>query len=188
MARNPFKDSKQKDRRDQRRVGLDVGVVTSVSPENHLVGVRPLTKTRGGETETKPTNASIVVDQQGDVNLPSSGDLVVIARFKNRKPILLGTYYTQKDEIPNSNVGDRILSNGPQTANITIKEDGSIHLDSDWGGVYAGNTHVTEDGVAVYDEGTYVKQDGVDVYDSGNSVANVGTGEITVYDDTTEIA
>lgn len=100
MTADPFQNARQESRRTQRHMGLDIGVVVGVSAANHMVAVREVTDTGERQTASPPTTAAVTTDQQGNVVLPSEGDLVVLARFRNRTPVVLGTFYAQKGEVP----------------------------------------------------------------------------------------
>lgn len=148
MSLDPFKDSRDRTRRTKRNNGLDVAVVVGTSPENHMVAIREVTSTGDVVTETKPTNAAVVVDQKGDVNLPEEGDLVVVARFKSRVPIVLGTYYTQQKQIREavaeerhigSEDGEGVFLHGPfgvvpkVSESVTGAPDGAVWYREDLG-------------------------------------------------------
>lgn len=145
MALNPFKDGRQKRKRVREQTGLDVGTVVAVSEENHMVAVVEATDTGDRRTDSNPTNASVAVNTRGDTDLPNVGEVVIMARFKARAPIVLGTYYTDKSQIPTFDVGDKILSNGSETANVTINDSGRIDINSDSdSNVYADGTNISQ--------------------------------------------
>jgi hypothetical protein len=146
MALDPFEDSRQRTNRSERQNGLDVAVVVGTSPENHMVAIREVTSTGDPITGSDPTNAAVVVDEKGDVNLPREGDLVVIARFKSRVPIVLGTYYTQQNQIRDASAqerhigsedGEGVFLHGPfgvvpkLSESVTGAPDGAVWYRSD---------------------------------------------------------
>lgn len=100
MAQNPFKDSKR--RLDRRNGDYALGVAKVVSsPDDaaHRVAIVPLTSTGRGETSTQPSSATVLVDQKGDISVPSEGDLVLFGRLKNRDHIVIGTIYSKESTI-----------------------------------------------------------------------------------------
>lgn len=107
MSLDPFKDSRDRTRRQEQQNGLDAAVVVGVSVEKHMVAIREVTSTGERVTEGRPTNAAVLVDDRGDIALPSEGDMVLVARFKGRTPIVVGTYYTQQSQIPGGADGER---------------------------------------------------------------------------------
>lgn len=148
MSLDPFKDSRERTRRSERKNGLDVAVVVGRSTDSHMVAIREVTSTGEPVTETKPANAAVTIDQKGDVNLPEEGDLVVIARFKNRTPVVLGTYYTQPKQIREaaaeerhigSEDGEGVFLHGPfgvvpkVSESVTGAPDGSVWYREDLG-------------------------------------------------------
>lgn len=100
MSFNPFEDADEKTRRTEDREGLELAtVVDAPSDANHQVAIEVMTETGFLDTATRPTNASAVVPKRGDVAVPSEGDMVLVARLKSRKPVVVGTVYDDGNEV-----------------------------------------------------------------------------------------
>lgn len=134
MAQDPFKDSRQRHRRNRGNFSLGIArVVSAPSNAGHQVAIQPVTSSGdGGETETRPSPAGVVVPVKGDISLPAVGDLVVFGRFKNRQNVVLGTIYSQQSDIREYDAAERhvgIESNegtyihGPFGVVPTVTED-----------------------------------------------------------------
>lgn len=146
MALNPFEDSRQKTRRASRQQGLDVAKVVDVDEAAHMVLIRTMTKTGAeAQTDTSPTPAIVSVDERGDVSLPSVGDTVVVARFKSRNPVVLGTYYTRERDLREYEVGERHIGS----------DDGSVFIHGRFGVV----PKVTEDPTDAPDGAIWYRDD-----------------------------
>lgn len=133
MPANPFTAAKQKTDRSERQQGLDIAVVTDVFPEDHMVSFREVTAAADPLTEGTPDKASVSVAKSGDAGLPAVGEVVVLARFKNRLPVVLGTYYTEKGDAPTFTDLERIVGVSHLDSRLHIKESGDIVVESDGG-------------------------------------------------------
>lgn len=100
MARDPFEDSKQRVEREKGSFALGIGeVVASPDDTAHQVVIQPTTKTGEDSTVTRPSPATVMVSQKGDVCVPQEGDMVVFGRFKNRQNVVLGVLYSKQSKI-----------------------------------------------------------------------------------------
>lgn len=177
MVADPFKDSRDRTARAGQRVGLDVARVVGVDETTHLVAVKPMTDTGDERTSTSQTVAAVTVDKRGDVSLPQVGDTVVMARFKNRKPIVLGAYYTQEGQIPAYDGDDHVFGNASD-GYIRIKESGEININSENGEPVLING---QDVSAIGDTRTNVSDDGTEIIQNTDDI-NFGT-DLLVSDD-----
>lgn len=127
MASDPFTNARQGDEQVRNQLGFDIGKVIAVSPENHMVAVEDATHSGGaGETRGTPTSAAVPVGNKGDVTLPSVGDMVMIARFRNNKAVVLSTYYTQQPDIPTAEEGERVVGHPESDSEVRLKPNGDV--------------------------------------------------------------
>lgn len=101
MAQDPFRNTRERERRRQGEYSLGLARVVSVPDSaGHQIAIQPLTQTGPQEeTSTKPSSASVMVAERGDIALPSVGDLVVFGRFANRRNVVLGAVYSDQTAV-----------------------------------------------------------------------------------------
>lgn len=100
MTADPFREVEQTVQRNMNAFSLSVARVADV-PDNvqHQIKITPVTETANLATITQSTTASVAVSQQGDIALPEQGDLVVVGRFENRNPVVIGVLYASEDDV-----------------------------------------------------------------------------------------
>lgn len=111
MALNPFTNAEQSVRRSEERVGLGKATVVAVDDETHMVAIKPATASgSGSDTDTQRTPAAVLVDTNGDAHLPSVGDHVIYANMKNSYPVVIGTNYSRRKNVPSFDGAERVVS------------------------------------------------------------------------------
>lgn len=106
MARNPFEDSARKAESVRDSYAFDLGVVRRVEDDDSHMAVVEVVSS-GSEA---PERLPVMVTAQGDISLPSRGDMVVIGYARGRKPFVLGTIYTRQTAPTDYESGERVLS------------------------------------------------------------------------------
>lgn len=115
MSQDPFKDSREREKRNRGNFALGVARVVDVPDDaGHQIVIQQLTKT-DSSTDTKPEPSTVMVPQKGDVALPKEGDLVVFGRFMNRGIIILGTIYSQQSSIRSYDAESRHIGSDSST-------------------------------------------------------------------------
>lgn len=181
MAKNPFKDSTKKTRRAAANVFLDLGVVRQVDADaSHTVLVEIL----GTGGSAGPVVAAALVPQEGDINVPEKGSLVVVGRVKGRRPVILGSLYSTDSTVPSYNPGDRRIGHGSTQAQFLIEEDGTVRIDSESGQpvlINGAEPNTETDRTDVSDSGILVVSDVSDInFGSDLPVTDDGDGSVTV--------
>jgi hypothetical protein len=165
MTVNPYKHSTQTAKRFDGRFSLDIARVTEVADDAaHQVQIEILSPDTGDDLQGGPIPATVSVQQSGDIAIPSVGDVVIVGRFRNRRPVVLGTVYTRQTTLDQYQSGERTIGHPPTDAQIQIAEDGTINIDSDGGNsvFINGNTPVftdTDTHIDVLDDGAPVASD-----------------------------
>lgn len=111
-------------------VGLETArVVTAPSHEDgdggcHAVEVTP-------EMMDESVIADVRVGQVGDVAIPSEGSKVIIGYRVNGRPIVLGQRYSENDDIPDYESGERVIGHPLSDARVRLASDGTVHVEGD---------------------------------------------------------
>lgn len=132
MTYNPFSDAKRRTEDAEDSFALDLAkVVTAPDDVNHQVVVRIVTEVSGGDIRLggTPLPAFVTAASRGDISVPEEGDYVIIGYLRGRRAVVLGAAYTQFNQSPSYNVGERRIGN--ETGNVTVKNDGTVVVDAD---------------------------------------------------------
>lgn len=209
MTQDPFKDGREEARRVGTDIGFDIGKVVHVPDDaGHRVVIETITDT--GETASGQEAAIVVADTRGDISLPEEGDTVAVARFKDRRPIVLGFIYTAETNVPGYTDGDRKLDGDPlilsgssvdletnldasgyqlQTVNILDFEDrsgtGKHYELTNLSGelkfnVFDSSNNFQRTALKMKEGGNVVKDDGTNLVVRGGSDIEVWPGEVSL--------
>lgn len=135
MSLLPSEDSTSKVTRSNQQTGLDIAHVLSVDDDaNHMIKCQVVGPT-GNTLVGAPKATPVIVPSHGDVALPSKGDLVILGWIKGQKPVILGTLYSRQDNpvLPSYSKDDRVIGHDATSAEVRIKEEGSVVITADSG-------------------------------------------------------
>lgn len=163
MTGDPFQDARRADDRQRDMRGSDVGIVVAVSSDGHMVAYREVTDVGDRKVDGVPTQASVMVPKQGDFCLPEVGDLVLVTQFRNRTPMVVGTYYSSAEQIPDAAEDDRIVS----------ASGGGVRLD----GAYVGTPQRSSDPTDPPDGAIWYRED-------NDEYRGVENGTVVTFDTT----
>jgi len=127
MTLNPFEKSSEERSRAVRAAQLSIGRVDTVDTESQTAVVRLV--------ETEAERCDIALGASGDYLLPSPETAVVVDQKPDSRSIIVGIVYTDIDDVPNAELGERIIGHEGSDTRIHLQNDGSIVIQHDGGGI-----------------------------------------------------
>lgn len=125
MGLNPRTDDSE--RRFNDIVGLAEATVTQAEPHTHGDGNGHYVLIEGDMFEGQEY-AEVLTTQNGETNVPTEGDGVIVGYRRNGEAVTLGVRYSFDDTVPEFVPGERRISANGTDSNVTITPDGAITL------------------------------------------------------------
>ena len=127
MTLNPFERSAEEGSRAVRESQLSVGRVDTVDAESQTAVVRLV----GTEAE----RCDIALGTSGDYLLPTPETAVVVDQKPDDRSLIVGVVYTNIEDVPNAELGERVIGHDSSKTKIHFQNDGSIVIQHDGGGI-----------------------------------------------------
>jgi hypothetical protein len=106
----------------------------------------------------------------GDFLVPSVGTIVIVDEKKAEQSTILGIVYTDIEEVPDVEVGERVIGHNGSSSRIHFSNDGTIEIEHD-----SNDSTITID-----DDGIHLGEGGNPIARKGDTVEVDGvTGTIT---------
>jgi len=162
MTKNPFQYADDIRELAVRDAELSIGRVDGVQADKHKAKVQT--------AANEYTLCDVSIGAMGDFLLPSVGTIVILDEKKDEQSTIVGVVYTDIDEVPNVEVGERVIGHEGSSSRIHFANDGTIEIKHD-----ASDTTIT-----INEDGVHLGADGNPIARKGDAVEVDGTtGTIT---------
>lgn len=81
-------------------------------------------------------NVSLGSESEGDGWMPQTGDTLVIGYRVASPPVVLGYRYSQSQDRPTLDPGERVIGHGGTTSTVSFNNDGSVAIEADSGATF----------------------------------------------------